>query len=261
MDYKEINRKLWNERTKHHVDSAFYNNEAFISGKSSLNKIELDLLGDLKGKNVLHLQCHFGQDSISLSRLGAEVTGVDLSDAAIAEAKKLALKTESSAKFICCDVYDTNQNVSEKFDLVFSTYGTIGWLPDMDRWAKVIKDSLKSGGKLMLVEFHPFIWMYDNDFKEISYSYFNKEKIVEMEESTYADRKSEINLNSVSWNHNLAEVISALINNGFTINNFEEYDYSPYNIFSDSIEFEKGKFRIKQHIDKLPYVYSLMASI
>src|SRR5688572_730649 len=136
-DYLEKNRRLWNARTDVHVTSEFYELDKFLAGKSSLNEIELNLLGDLKGKSVLHLQCHFGQDSISLARLGAEVTGVDLSDKAIAKAKELAKQTGANAEFICTDIYELPQHLDKKFDVVFTSYGTIGWLPDLDKWAKI----------------------------------------------------------------------------------------------------------------------------
>ena len=133
LDYLEINRQAWNNKIDTHLKSAFYDLDSFLQGKSSLNDIELKLLGDVKGKSILHLQCHFGQDSISLSRLGAEVTGVDLADKAIASAKEIASKTNSTTKFICCDIYDLPNHLDEQFDIVFTSYGTIGWLPDLDR--------------------------------------------------------------------------------------------------------------------------------
>ena len=149
IDYKEINKALWNNKTDVHIESEFYDNETFINGRNSLNSIELELLGDIKGKSVLHLQCHFGQDTISLNRLGANVTGIDLSDKAIERAKELTIKTNSDAKFICCDIYDLPNHLDEQFDIVFTSYGVIGWLPDLDKWAKIISHFLKQDGKFV----------------------------------------------------------------------------------------------------------------
>ncbi|MFK7786603.1 MAG: class I SAM-dependent methyltransferase, partial [Crocinitomicaceae bacterium] len=163
-DYLEKNKLSWNRRTEVHVDSEFYDNESFINGRSSLNSIELELLGDLAGKKILHLQCHFGQDTISLSRMGAEVVGIDLSDEAIRTAQKLATKTGQSTKFVCCDVYDLPNHLTEKFDIVFTSYGTIGWLPDLDKWANVVQHFLRPGGEFIFAEFHPVVWMFDDDF-------------------------------------------------------------------------------------------------
>lgn len=259
MDYKEINRRLWNKRTSIHLESEFYDNDSFLKGRNSLNQIELDLLGDVSGKRILHLQCHFGQDSLSLARMGAKVTGMDLSDEAIKTAKKLNTELQLEAEFICCDVYDLPDHLEGEFDLVFASYGTIGWLPDLDRYMKVVHHFLKKGGRFLLVEFHPFIWMYNGDFSEIAYSYFNREAILEEEESTYADTSSKVELKSVGWNHPLGEVLSAVIDQGMSIENFQEYDYSPYDIFNNSVE-DEGKYSVRGLGDKIPYVYSLVAS-
>lgn len=259
-NYLEKNRQLWNSRTEIHLKSEFYDVEGFLKGKSSLNEIELKLLGDINGKSILHLQCHFGQDSISLSRLGAKVTGVDLSDKAIDSARQIAKDAQSDAAFVCCDIYDLPNHLNEKFDIVFTSYGTIGWLPDLDRWAKVIAHFLKPNGRFIIAEFHPFVWMYDNNFEHIAYSYFKAEAIVETEDSTYADTSADIHLDSITWNHSLSEVMSSLLKNGMQIDAFEEYDYSPYNCFNKTIEFEPGKFRIEHFGNKIPMVYAMSAT-
>src|SRR6187551_1118010 len=162
LNYLDINKASWNQRTAVHVASDFYGVDAFVKGKSSLQQIELGLLGDVAGKSILHLQCHFGQDTLSLARLGAKVTGVDLSDVAITEARKLARELGLSTDFICCNVYDLPQQLEQQFDVVFTSYGAIGWLPDLDRWAQIVRRFLKPGGRLVLVEFHPFVWMFDD---------------------------------------------------------------------------------------------------
>lgn len=259
MEYLSTNKKLWNNKVDIHIASDFYDNDNFIKGKSSLNSIELDLLGDVTGKSILHLQCHFGQDTISLNRMGATTVGVDLSDKAINRAQELAQQTNSDATFICCDVYDLPNHLNEKFDIVFTSYGTIGWLPDMDKWAKTIAHFLKPEGKLVFVEFHPVVWMFDDNFKEIKYSYFNKEIIVEMEEGTYAEKDAPLQEKSISWNHDLGEVMNSLINAGLTIKNFNEYDYSPYNCFNETVEITDNQFRIKHLDNKIPMVYSIVA--
>lgn len=143
INYIEINKQSWNNRVDAHLKSEFYDVTGFLNGNSSLNSIELELLGDVKGKSILHLQCHFGQDSISLARLGAKVTSVDLSDKAIENGKTLAKQTSADVNFICCDVYDLPHHLTEQFDMVFTSYGTIGWLPDLDKWASLISRYLK----------------------------------------------------------------------------------------------------------------------
>lgn len=261
-EYLEVNRKSWNQRTIAHLKSDFYDVPGFLQGRSSLKEIELGLLGDIKGKNVLHLQCHFGQDSISMARLGAKVTGIDLSDLAIESARKLASESniESTTEFICCDIYDLPNHLDEKFDIVFSSYGTIGWLPDLDKWAKVISHFLKPGGTFVFVEFHPVVWMFDQDFNKIAYRYFKSEAIVETETSTYSSKDEELTTQNVTWNHSLGEVIGSLIQNGLHIDSFEEFDYSPYDCFNQTEEFEPGKFRISHLGNMIPMVFSLQAS-
>lgn len=258
-NYIEINRQSWNSRIETHIKSEFYDLDGFLKGRSSLNDIELNLLGDIKGKSILHLQCHFGQDTISLSRLGAEVTGVDFSDKAIESARQIAKETGSNAKFVCCDIYDLPNHLDEKFDIVFTSYGTIGWLPDLDKWAKVIANFLKPNGQFVFVEFHPVVWMFDDDFEKIGYSYFNTGAIVETENGTYADKHADLSLSYVAWNHGISEVLNSLIKNRLEIKSFDEFDYSPYNCFNKTIEFEPNKFRIKQLDDKIPMVYALTA--
>lgn len=259
-NYIEINRNSWNNRTEIHLKSEFYDLDRFLSGKTSLNEIELKLLGDIKGKTILHLQCHFGQDTISLSRMGAEVTGIDLSDKAIESAVQIAQETHSNAKFICCNIYDLPKHLDQQFDIVFTSYGTIGWLPDLDRWAKIISTFLKPNGRFVFVEFHPVVWMFDDNFEKIAYSYFNSGAITETESGTYADKTAEITQSYVMWNHGISEVINSLIKNGLEIKSLDEFDYSPYNCFNKTIEFEKKKFRIEHLSDKIPMVYSIVAT-
>lgn len=259
IDYLSINKNLWNSRTEAHIQSAFYDVAGFLNGNSSLNSIELELLGDVKGKKILHLQCHFGQDTLSLQRLGAQVTGIDLSDKAIESAIQLAQKLNLNTTFICSDLYDLPNHLNEKFDIVFTSYGTIGWLPNLDKWAKVISHFLKPNGKFVFVEFHPVVWMFDNDFKHVAYSYFNTGPIIETETGTYADRNAKINQEYVCWNHGLSEVFASLIKNHLEISTFKEYDYSPYNCFNETVEFELKKYRIKHFDNKIPMVYAIEA--
>lgn len=258
-EFFKLNNASWNKRTETHYHSSFYDVPGFIAGQSTLNAIELDLLGDIRGKKILHLQCHFGQDTLSLARLGAEVTGVDFSENSIETAKQLAKDTHLEATFICCNIYDLPTFLNEEFDIVYTSYGTIGWLPDLDKWAQIIAQFLKKGGQFVFVEFHPVVWMFDDDFEKVHYNYFNKGVIVETENGTYADRSSDISSKYCWWNHGLSEVFTSLIQQGLIITSFLEYDYSPYNCFLHTEEFEPNKFRIQQLEDKIPMVYSINA--
>jgi len=144
-EYFAANKNLWNQRTDVHKDSSFYNLAGFKNGETVLTPIELKELKDVNGKTMLHLQCHFGMDSLDWARRGADVTGVDLSDTAISEAKKLNDELKLNAKFVCSNVYDLKDQLDEKFDIVFTSYGTIGWLPDLDKWADIVSHYLKPG--------------------------------------------------------------------------------------------------------------------
>ncbi|MEZ5032069.1 MAG: class I SAM-dependent methyltransferase [Saprospiraceae bacterium] len=259
-NYIEVNRQSWNNRTETHLKSEFYDLDNFLKGKSSLNDIELNLLGDIHGKSILHLQCHFGQDTISLGRLGANVTGVDLSDKAIESARQIAKDIHSDATFIRCDIYDLPNHLEGTFDIVFTSYGTIGWLPDLDKWANVVSRYLKPNGQFVFVEFHPVVWMYDDNFDEIAYRYFNSGAIIETQSGTYADKGADLTITDISWNHSISDVLNSLIKNGLQIDSFNEFDYSPYNCFNKTIESEPGKYRIKHLDDKIPMVYSIAAT-
>lgn len=259
-DYSTINKSTWDDKVDVHMASDFYDMNGFLKGKTTLNDIELELLGDVSGKKILHLQCHFGQDTLSLAKMGAEVTGVDFSEKAIAKARALTQTLNLKAQFVCCDVYDTPKYIHEKFDIVFTSYGTIGWFPDLDKWAKIISQLLKPGGKFVMADFHPVVWMFDNDFKEIFYNYFNTEAIIEDESGTYAEKEAPITTQSITWNHPVSELLNALISNGLELNCYNEFDYSPYNCFNQTEEFEPNKFRIKHLENKIPMVYSLSAT-
>jgi 2-polyprenyl-3-methyl-5-hydroxy-6-metoxy-1,4-benzoquinol methylase len=256
-NYIEINKALWEQKTPVHVASEFYDVAGFLNGANTLKEIELNLLGDVKGKKILHLQCHFGLDTLSIARMGAIVTGVDFSENAIEKARELAALTGLKANFICCNIYELQNYLQEEFDIVFTSYGVLGWLPDMQKWAEVATSFLKPKGKFLLVEFHPVVWMFDNDFKTIAYSYFNKEAIIETIQGTYAEKDAEIEATEIGWNHPLSDVLSALLKTGLRITGFHEYDYSPYACFNEITEAEPGRYRIKHLGEKLPMVYAV----
>jgi 2-polyprenyl-3-methyl-5-hydroxy-6-metoxy-1,4-benzoquinol methylase len=242
-----------------HKDSSFYDLAGFKAGKNVLTPIELNELGDVNGKKMLHLQCHFGMDSLNWARLGADVTGVDLSDEAIKQAKQLNDELGMNAKFICCNVYDLKEHLDEKFDIVFTSYGTIGWLPDLDKWAAIIAYYLKPGGTFYMADFHPVLWMFDDEFTHIQYSYENREVIVTESQGTYTDRNADIKAKEYVWNHSISEILNALIKQGLAIEHFNEFMYSPYPCFNNVIEFEEGKWDIKGLEGKIPMVYSIIA--
>ncbi|MEO6405358.1 MAG: class I SAM-dependent methyltransferase [Ferruginibacter sp.] len=259
QSYLQKNKDAWNKKTAFHLQSPFYDQPGFLKGRNSLNNIELDLLGDIRDKKILHLQCHFGQDTISLARMGAHVTGVDFSEEAITIANETARQINATATFICTDIYNLPGQLDEKFDIVFTSYGTIGWLPDINKWAEVVSHFLKDEGIFVFAEFHPVVWMFDNDFKNIEYNYFKDEPIIEVETGTYADKDAGITSETISWNHSLSEVMNSLLAQKIKILSFNEYDYSPYSCFKGMTEIAPGKFRISHLQNKIPMVYSIKA--
>ena len=181
MSYLTTNKNSWNQRVETHFNSNFYDVPGFLAGNSSLNEIELHGLGNVTGHSLLHLQCHFGLDTLSWARLGADVTGVDISDAAITKAQLLAQQTDLNASFVCADVFEFGLHNSQQFDVVFTSYGAICWLPDLTQWARIISDSLKTGGRFYMAEFHPVLDLL------AGYDYFHKADPDVSLEDTYTE--------------------------------------------------------------------------
>ena len=138
-----LNRANWNERTRVHAGSDFYDVAGFKDGRITLNEFERAGVGDVRGKSFLHLQCHFGLDTLSWARLGANATGVDISDDAIGLARKLNDEVGLDAKFVRSDIYDLPQVLDGEFDIVYTAMGVLAWLPDLAAWAEVVARYLK----------------------------------------------------------------------------------------------------------------------
>jgi len=208
---------------------------------------------------MLHLQCHFGMDSMSWAREGAVVTGVDLSDGAINLAKDINTELQLKTEFICSNVYDLKKNLDKKFDIIFTSYGTIGWLPDLDAWAEIVSYFLKPGGIFYIADFHPVLWMMDENFEHIKYDYFNTRVITEEISGTYSDRDAPIKSIEHGWNHSFSEIITSLLKHNLQIQQFNEFAYSPYNCFKNLEQGGDGMWRIKGMDDKMPMMYSIKA--
>ena len=259
QEYFKTNKKTWDEKVTIHASSDFYDLESFKKGKTSLKKYELEALGDVSGKSLLHLQCHFGQDTLSWSRMGAICTGVDLSEKGIELAKELNIELQLDAEFICCNVLDTSNYVKDVFDIIYTSYGVIGWLPDLQPWGKMIAERLKNGGVFYMVEFHPILWMFDylEEVPVIKYGYHQRDVIYEEYKGTYADANADIVSKEYAWNHGLGEVVSSLSEAGLTIEYLKEYDESPYNIFPNLIKNEAAMYETP---DKLfPLIFAIKA--
>ncbi|WP_394494447.1 class I SAM-dependent methyltransferase [Shewanella sp. ENK2] len=251
MDYLTTNKQAWNERAKVHFDSSFYDVPSFLAGETTLTEIELAELNDVADKSLLHLQCHFGLDTLSWARRGAKVTGVDLSNTAIDKANELAKQCQISADFVCSDVYSYSAYSQHSFDIVFTSFGAICWLPCLTQWAKVIADNLKSGGTFYMAEFHPV-----QDVLE-GYPYFHQSKPDIVTEGSYTDVEDDTPQTMVTWAHSLGEVINALIQAGIRIDSVNEYPYSPYNCFENLIEQQPNQFHSIVKGQSIPLVFSI----
>ncbi len=259
IDYLRHNRDHWNRCTKVHLTSDFYDVEGWLAGADSLKPPELALLpDDLTGLRILHLQCHFGQDTLSLARRGAVVTGVDLSDAAIDAARGLAARAGLQAEFVCCNVYDLPEHLEGVFDIVFTTYGTITWLPDLDRWASLIDRFLRPGGQLVFAEFHNMAYLWNDDRTAIRYPYFNPDPIVEDVTASYTDGSEGLTGTEVNWDHPISSVINALLGAGLALRGFHEFPTSPFPCFADMVPAEaEGHWHLRQMPGLIPLTYSL----
>ena len=255
------NKDTWNQKVVVHSQSRFYNLEGFKAGDSSLNSFELEALGDVNGKSLLHLQCHFGQDTLSWSRLGANCTGVDISDKGIDLARDLARELNLDATFVCCNVLDTSKHVSDTFDIVFTSYGVIGWLPDLKPWGQMIAERLKPGGVFYIAEFHPIVWMFDylQQPAVMRYGYQQKEAIYEEYEGSYTkDSQQQMISKEYGWNHGLGQVVNALTAAGLKVEYLKEHESSPYDVFPGLKKGEDGLYR--QENGLFPLMFELKAT-
>ena len=245
-----------------HAASKEYDLEGFLAGKNSLHRIELEKIGDVSDKKLLHLQCHFGLDTISWERLGAKATGVDFSDTAIELAREIAKKTDVDTEFVCSNIYDLPENHDGEYDIVFTSYGVLCWLNNIDRWGEIIAHYLKPGGRFLIVESHPFMWVFDDNSEElgVKYSYWHQDDPLNWEdEGTYADAEAKItNKKSYEWQHTVSDVLNALIKAGLTIDEVDEFPELVWAYTPASKKVDDEWFRIPG--DPLPQCWSVLAS-
>jgi len=260
-NWRELNRTMWDERVPIHVASRLYDVPGFKRGRNTLRPFEAAELGPVAGKELLHLQCHFGLDTLSWARLGARVTGLDFSAPAIDAARKLAAEVSLDATFVCSDLYSAPEALGRRFDVVYTGIGALCWLPDIERWADVVSRLLRPGGVLYLVEVHPTSEVFANTSLELGYDYFHDPGGTPYEGSgSYADPEAKTQHNrSIDWRHPLGDVINALIAQGLCIHSLREYDFTVYRRWSFLEERADGTFHLPAGLKKLPLLYSLLA--
>jgi SAM-dependent methyltransferase len=242
--YLKYNKAAWNEITPIHVRSAFYDVAGFKAGKSMMiMPFEIEEMGDVHGKSLLHLQCHFGMDTLNWGRQGAKVTGVDFSDVAIKLARKLSKETGIKAEFICSDIYKLPEIHKKKYDIVYTSGGVLCWLPDLNEWGKIIAHFLKPGGFFYIMEGHPLMNIFDNSKTvtqlNVTQSYFHVKEPIKWEpDGDYAVNDAVVRNPTYEWTHSMGDIINGLIQAGLKIEFLHEYPM----IFFKVLPFmKKGK--------------------
>lgn len=261
--YYDQNRELWDKLTAINAKSSMYDMAAFKRGQTTLDPIEISELGDVRGKSILHLQCHFGQDTMSLARLGARVTGVDFSDEAIKLAKSLSAELGIPAEFICCNIYDLPQHLNREFDIVFTSGGVLCWLNDLGAWARLVDRYLKLDGTFYIREFHPITGVYDcTNPKELSahWPYFQSAEPQVWEVSgAYSDHEAKLDCKSCEWQHPLSDVVNALLSVDLKLEFLHEFPYCSYDCFPFLEKGGDGRWRFPGGKELIPLMFSLKA--
>ncbi|MHA2223619.1 MAG: class I SAM-dependent methyltransferase [Candidatus Hodarchaeales archaeon] len=266
-EYIKTNRKRWDELANIHFKSKFYNVEKFKEGGISISDLEINEVGDVKGKKLLHLQCHFGKDTLSWARLGAQVTGVDFSSRAIELAQQLSEKIGIEATFIQSDIYDLDHSSLEpnSFDIIFTSNGAIYWLPDLKRWGNLISYYLKPNGFFYILDSHPTGNIFDDECEDdfiIRYPYFHNEKPLEFEEDgSYADEGAKLtNKKEYGWVHDMGSIVNSLIEAGLQIEFIHEYPFVAWKMFPFLEEKEEGWWHLPEKFQKVPLTFTLKAN-
>lgn len=262
-DHIEVNRRLWNSWAKINAASDFYDVEGFKAGRDPIDEIVSELVGDVDGKRLLHLQCHFGLDTLGFARRGARVTGVDFSTEAIATARRLAEETGLAATFELAEIASLPGRFAGEFDIVFTSYGAIQWLPDLEAWADTIAQALAPGGAFCIAEAHPAAAVFDDEREDtlaVRYSYFDTEPQHFVEHGSYADRDADFEGDSYGWQHPLEEILGVLLSRGLRIESFGEYDRVPWQWFPMLVERGGGFWGMPEDGPQLPLLFTLRAS-
>jgi SAM-dependent methyltransferase len=265
-EYIASNRRLWNDWTSIHEQSAHYDLAGFKAGKSSLTPVDVDEVGPVAGKSLLHLQCHFGKDTLSWARLGATVTGADFSDRAVALARALSADLGIPATFVCANLYDLPTVLEEKFDIVFTGGGALLWLPDLPAWGRVVAHFLKPGGTFYVRDIHPVSWMFEDGPDvgdlQLTYSYFQTGEPLRFDvHGSYAEPEADYHSVEYSWNHSLSATINALLDAGLRLEFLHEFPYTDHHTqFRDMEQDADGWWRLSGPAAYIPLMFSLKAT-
>lgn len=239
-DRVAANRASWDARTPVHVASRFYDVDGWVRDRPLPRQRELDVIGDVTDRTLVHLQCHIGLDTLQLARAGARAVGLDFSPAAIDTARSLAQQTALAdrAEFVCADVYDAVEALSGRtFDVVYVSLGALCWLPSVERWAEQAAALVAPGGRLYLHDVHPMCWALDDDEPRVAHTYFQEpEPYVDDAGTTYTDGVTDPLPRSYEWNHSIGEIVTAVLGQGLVVEQLVEHDWGPFSRFPFLVE-------------------------
>jgi SAM-dependent methyltransferase len=269
-DYRQVNQALWDERAPAHAASPDYAIERFAADPTFLSDVvrfDRPRLGDLTGFRGVHLQCHLGTDTVSLARLGARMTGLDLSAVSLEQARRLAAAARADVTFVRAEVYDAAEALGrESFDLVYTGIGALCWLPEIRRWAEVVAGLLRPGGRLFLREGHPVLWALDDARDDgllvLEHPYVERrEPTVWDEGGTYVQTEAVFtHTRSLEWNHGIGEIVTAVLAAGLTLTELVEHDSVPWEALPGRMRrLEGGEWRLADRPERLPHTYTLQA--
>ncbi|MDQ6772900.1 MAG: class I SAM-dependent methyltransferase [Candidatus Dormibacteraeota bacterium] len=262
--YREANRRLWDEWARIHPGSDFYRLEDFKAGWDPLKAFEVEELGDVSGRSLLHLQCHFGRDTLSWARHGARVTGADFSPVAMRAARALAAELGLEATFVECDLYALPSRLPGRFDIVYTSFGVLGWLPDIVGWAAVVDHFLNPGGTFYIAEFHPVANTLDDEAPEprVRHGYFHRAAPEAFPvRGSYADPEAEVDEEfEYCWNHSLGDVVSALAGRGLVIEFLHEFPFTTDRRLPYLERRSERYWQLPDGKGELPLMYSIRAS-
>jgi SAM-dependent methyltransferase len=261
-DRFRLNRAWWDERVGVHLGGEFYDVGGFLAGRSTLRPFEVAEIGEVAGARLVHLQCHFGLDTLSWARRGALVTGVDFSPSAVAAARDLARRAGLAAEFVEAGVYDAVTALGGRaFDVVYTSIGAIIWLPDITRWASTMAGLLAPGGRFYMAEFHPFSVVLGDEDLTVTDSYFDPGPFLHEETGSYADPDAETShRQSVTWHHGLGDVISSLAQAGLRIEFLHEHPYALRARWPFLERRPDRTYHMPPDRPQVPLLYSVMAT-
>ena len=268
----ELNRARWDEATRLHLRGNVYGVEDFKAGLCRLHRVEKEELGDVSGRSLLHLQCHFGLDTLSWARRGATVTGVDFSPEGIAAARALSAETGVPGRFICSDLYKLSEQLSERFDLIYTSYGVLNWLPTLKPWGESIARHLEPGGTFYIVEAHPTARMFPTEEDVAKHtpgkpfiSYFHDPEGIRWPAGPdYADPNAMHEHGAHEWQHSLSDIVSALLEAGLVLEHLHEFPYCSWEVVAGTHRIESfsdghGYYGLPASEPQLPLMFSIKA--